>query len=409
MADSAAPPTPEAQRRPPGKRRARAAPSEADDRPARTAIAVEPPSPAGRSAGAAIEPSADLFSADDEFAAHTMNLDPRQGTLAGFELSAEALVSLRDRQAMAPVEARQNRVVDGQATVQPATHDAAPRVAAAADAPREKGATEEGTTEPVILEEPTRQLSTALSWEAPAFVTGDSASRQTAPPSSTALAVGGGKPHAARRRKAVTVASTASYEPGSGAPQADSSPLPASELAAEPGAVATPNGCADTADGKRRADPSSGSESSAGPSPRGASDETVLQTMAALQAAVAEDRRAARQSRTLAARHISIAMALLAVAIVLGVVQTVIAMRAARESAAAQQKIEALLRAQQTELAAFIDAASAASADVRRAADALDAGSAALSRLPAASPPTIKRAPRALHPHRASERPRVLY
>jgi hypothetical protein len=268
----------------------RAAPSEADDRSARTAIAVEQPSPAGHGAGSATERSADLFAADDEIAVHTMNLDPRQGTLAGFELPAEALMSLRERHAIASAEGRQNPVIAGQGTEEPAIRDVAIAVIATADAPHETGIAEEGTTEPASPDETTRHPAAALVFDAPASAMGESAAAQTVPPSSTASAIGVGKPTAAKRRKAATAASTAisapgsttGSAPGSRAPQGESSSLPASELAGEPGAHAARNGDADTADAGRRADEPSGGESSTGPARRAGSDEAVLQTMAAL-------------------------------------------------------------------------------------------------------------------------------
>jgi hypothetical protein len=125
----------------------------------------------------------------------------------------------------------------------------------------------------------------------------------------------------------------------------------------------------------------------------------LAQAVAALQAALAEEHRAAREARRLTTRLIAIATGVLFLVLLAGIAQTVVTVRAAHASAVAQEKTGALLRAQQTELAAFIDEASVASADVHKAADALDAK---LATLP--QPPAARRAPRFAHSRRSTDR-----
>jgi hypothetical protein len=135
--------------------------------------------------------------------------------------------------------------------------------------------------------------------------------------------------------------------------------------------------------------------------------DALTQSVAALQAALAGERRAADESRRRTRQLVVAALAISLLVGVLSVVQTVVAVRASEASAAAEQKTTALLRAQQTELAAFVDAASAASADIRDAADSLDAKlTAQPARASAAAPIAGKHAPRPTHPRKTAEKVR---
>lgn len=313
MADSTASSTLDAPRPATTKRRARAASSDTDNRPARAALLVEAEAGqvhrTGRGKGVAGDRPVDLFPADDALAAaYTMNPDPRQGTLDGFELPADALASQTERAAPD---------VSG-----PAVRDPAPPAPAPA------------------LPEPARAVGDT---GAPPTNTPDDNAPNFAPP----------------RRQ-----------------------TPARQPAARAASVG------------RMAD--------------APSRDALVQTVAELQAALADERRAARESRRHTTRLVSIAIVTLLLMLVLGVAQIVVAMRASRESAAAQDRTEALLRAEQTELAAFTDAASAASADIRGAAAALNAKLAAPPARTAAAQTSVvkKRAPRSAHPHRTNEKAR---
>ncbi|MEX3958297.1 hypothetical protein [Trinickia sp. EG282A] len=300
MADSAASSTSGLRRPATTKRRARAASSETDNRPARVALfvedAVQTVARAAQGAGAAVEKSVDLVPPEDALAvAHTMNLDPRQGTLDGFELPAEALSSLRERE--------------------------------------EK--------------EPTRPVS-----DAGDFVEIEEAAAKSSPSG------------ASSRRQAAARKST------------------------EPAARSANLAEAADASSQRPYD-------------------ALTQSVAALQAALVDERRAADASRRGTRQLVVAALAISLIVGVLSVVQTVVAVRASEASAAAEQKTAALLRAQQTELAAFVDAASAASADIRDAADSLDAKqSAQPARASAAAPSAGKHAPRPTHPRKTAEKAR---
>ncbi|PTB22772.1 hypothetical protein C9I57_03220 [Trinickia symbiotica] len=302
MADSAASSTSGLPRPATTKRRARAASSETDNRPARAALSVEEAvqtvGRAAEGAGAAVEKSVDLVPADETLAvaqmAHTMNLDPRQGTLDGFELPAEALSSLRERE--------------------------------------EK--------------EPTRPVSDA----------GDSVAIEEAAVKSPS--------GASSRRQAIARKST------------------------EPAARGANVAEAADASSQRAYD-------------------ALTQSVAALQAALVDERRTADESRRRIRQLVVAALAISLLVGVLSVVQTVVALRASEASAAAEQKTAALLRAQQTELAAFVDAASAASADIRDASDSLDAKlTAPPARASTAAPIAGKHAPRPTHPRKTAEKVR---
>jgi hypothetical protein len=320
MADSTASSTLDAPRPATTRRRARAASSNTGNRPARAAHLVEdeaePARRTGRGNGVAGDRPVDLFPADDALAAaYTMNLDPRQRTLDGFELPADALAAQTERPALG---------VSGRAVKDPAPQAPAPR-------------------DPVT--------------QAPAV---HSSAPQTPAPQEPAL------PKQAETARATGAVPT--RRPDNNTP--DIGPQRRQTPARQP----------------------AGRVASVGRVPDTPSREALAQTVAELQAALADERRAALESRRQTTRLVSVAILLLLLVLVVGVVQAVVSVRASRESAAAQEKTEVLLRAQQAELAALSGAASAAAADVRGAVAALTAKL-------AAPPPAVKRAPRTAHPY----------
>jgi hypothetical protein len=315
MADSTASSTLDAPRPATTRRRARAASSNTGNRPARAAQLVEdeaePARRTGRGNGVAGDRPVDLFPADDALAAaYTMNLDPRQRTLDGFELPADALAAQTERPTLGVSgPAVQDPATQAPATRAPAVHSSAPQT----PAPQEPALTKQAETARATGAVPTRR------------------------PDNNTPDIG---------------------------PQRRQTP------ARQP----------------------AGRAASVGRVPDTPSREALAQTVAELQAALADERRAALESRRQTTRLVSVAILLLLLVLVVGVVQAVVSVRASRQSAAAQEKTDVLLRAQQAELAALSGAASAAAADVRGAVAALTAKL-------AAPPPAVKRAPRTAHPY----------
>jgi len=117
-----------------------------------------------------------------------------------------------------------------------------------------------------------------------------------------------------------------------------------------------------------------------------ASTAVLAETVAALSRSLAEERRAAAASRRRSARLLTIMACASVLMLALAIAQFVVLARVARESAAAQQKTEALLRSQQLALAAFLDTASGAAADIRGTADAMAGRLAALPSRQGAAP-----------------------
>ncbi len=277
--------------------------------------------PTANETGAAEEQSVGLFAAEDApAAAHSMNFDPRQGTLEGFELPAEALASLREPEE-APLESP------------PASPE-----------PSEVAQDDPARLRPADIRKGVAMAADEAAGNTPSALNAAPARRQAA----------------------------------------------ASRKSAQP-TVDAGSAAADVADAALQR-----------------SHDALAQSLATLQAALVDERRAAHERRRRTTRLVVAAMAVSLLVLVLGVVQTVVALRTADASTAAEQKTEALLRAQQTELAAFIDAASSASADIRDAADTLDAKLAAQpGRPPAAAIPAAKHTPRPVHPRKAAERARA--
>lgn len=385
MADSAASSTSRVSRPATARRRARAA-SPASDAPSNPTVS-EPSTPAIAAAGpegsegAALvaessvgrdrpedsreESPAERLDSDFFGALETLNLDPRQGTLAGFEVPADALDSLRARaEAQRAAAEREAETVplspDPEAGVgTPTLHEPAPASMRAQVIPQPAGA---------------RIADIA------AYLRVDDA--DSADPTQAGPADGPARNRLQPARRAST----------SGATQGSSS----SSSLAPPSADSPASGSADAIGAAQVA--------------QTASTAALAETVAALSRSLAEERRAAAASRRRSARLLTIMACASVLMLALAIAQFVVLARVARESAAAQQKTEALLRSQQLALAAFLDTASGAAADIRGTADAMAGRLAALPSRQGAAPgapsasvstltPSARHA-RTAHPHR---------
>lgn len=352
MADSAAPSTSRAPRSGPDRRRrSRAASPIAAEPSASSTLATEPTqptlatnAPATRASDTSAERGAE-FREDvrsnasperdgfDDVPFHAMNLDPRQGTLAGFELPADALDSLRAHVAMPvtdePAAVPIQMAFDGTASeLGAAVPDAKPAVESASASLDQTSA-----SAPVIEAAPTRRERRPLTRQQPPGRASDAQAQAQA-----------------------------------------SAPAPAPTSAA------------------------------------------LTETLAELSHALAETRRAAADSRRHITRLVIFVLAVSSLLLALSVVQMIVLVRVGHASVAAQEKTEALLRSQQSALAAFQDTASVAAADIRGTADALNAKLAALPSRPTAQgqaqSQTLPQSPAAKHvrpvrAHKASDKSRA--
>ena len=361
MADSAASSTSRVSRPATARRRARAA-SPASDAPSNPTVS-EPSTPAIAAAGPEGNEGAALVAEgsvgrdspedsreespgerlDSDFfgALETLNLDPRQGTLAGFEVPADTLDSLRARaEAQRAAAEREAETVplspDPETGVgTPALHEPAPASMRAQVIPQPAGA---------------RIADIA------AYLRVDDAG--SVDPTQAGPADGPARNRLQPARRAFT----------SGATQGASS----SSSLAPPSADSPASGSADAIGAAQVA--------------QTASTAVLAETVAALSRSLAEERRAATASRRRSARLLTIMACASVLMLALAIAQFVVLARVARESAAAQQKTEALLRSQQLALAAFLDTASGAAADIRGTADAMAGRLAALPSRQGAAP-----------------------
>lgn len=283
------------------------------------------------------ESPAERLDSDFFGALETLNLDPRQGTLAGFEVPADALDSLRARaEAQRAAAEREAETVplspDPEAGVgTPALHEPAPASMRAQVIPQPAGA---------------RIADIA------AYLRVDDAG------SADPAQAGPARNRLQPAKRAWT----------SGAAQGSSS----SSSLAPPSADSPASGSADAIGAAQVA--------------QTASTAALAETVAALSRSLAEERRAAAASRRRSARLLTIMACASVLMLALAIAQFVVLARVARESAAAQQKTEALLRSQQLALAAFLDTASGAAADIRGTADAMAGRLAALPSRQGAAP-----------------------
>jgi len=361
MADSAASSTSRVSRPATARRRARAA-SPASDAPSNPTVS-EPSTPAIAAAGPEGNEGAALVAEgsvgrdspedsreespgerlDSDFfgALETLNLDPRQGTLAGFEVPADTLDSLRARaEAQRAAAEREAETVplspDPETGVgTPALHEPAPASMRAQVIPQPAGA---------------RIADIA------AYLRVDDAG--SVDPTQAGPADGPARNRLQPARRAFT----------SGATQGASS----SSSLAPPSADSPASGSAEAIGAAQVA--------------QTASTAVLAETVAALSRSLAEERRAATASRRRSARLLTIMACASVLMLALAIAQFVVLARVARESAAAQQKTEALLRSQQLALAAFLDTASGAAADIRGTADAMAGRLAALPSRQGAAP-----------------------
>jgi len=362
MADSAASSTSRVSRPATARRRARAA-SPASDAPSNPTVS-EPSTPAIAAAGPEGNEGAALVAEgsvgrdspedsreespgerlDSDFfgALETLNLDPRQGTLAGFEVPADTLDSLRARaEAQRAAAEREAETVplspDPETGVgTPALHEPAPASMRAQVIPQPAGAR-------------IADIAAYLRVDDPGSVD----------PTQAGPADGPARNRLQPARRAFT----------SGATQGSSS---SSSSLAPPSADSPASGSAEAIGAAQVA--------------QTASTAVLAETVAALSRSLAEERRAAAASRRRSARLLTIMACASVLMLALAIAQFVVLARVARESAAAQQKTEALLRSQQLALAAFLDTASGAAADIRGTADAMAGRLAALPSRQGAAP-----------------------
>ena len=282
-------------------------------------------------------PPAERLDADLLGAMETLNLDPRQGTLAGFELPADALDSLRAR------AAAQRTTAESEAEFMPQSPSAlAAEVSSAAP--------EQPSTRAPVLPQP---AGARIADIAAYLRVDDAGSTNPGRPAMEAQARSQVRP--TKRAWASTPIEM---------------PASSSSFASQAGPAPADFSAADTAG-------DSGSVAAAAPA-QTASAAALADTVAALSRALAEERRAAAANRRRGARLLAVMACASVLVLALAIAQFVVLARVARESAAAQQKTEALLRSQQLALAAFLDTASGAAADIRGTADALAGRLAAL-------------------------------
>lgn len=287
------------------------------------------------------ESPAERLDSDFFGALETLNLDPRQGTLAGFEVPADALDSLRARaEAQRAAAEREAETVPLSPAAEtgvgtPALHEPAPASMRAQVIPQPAGAR-------------IADIAAYLRVDDPGSVD----------PTQAGPADGPARNRLQPARRAFT----------SGAAQGSSS----SSSLAPPSADSPASGSADAIGAAQVA--------------QTASTAALAETVAALSRSLAEERRAAAASRRRSARLLTIMACASVLMLALAIAQFVVLARVARESAAAQQKTEALLRSQQLALAAFLDTASGAAADIRGTADAMAGRLAALPSRQGAAP-----------------------
>ena len=288
------------------------------------------------------ESPAERLDSDFFGALETLNLDPRQGTLAGFEVPADTLDSLRARaEAQRAAAEREAETVplspDPETGVgTPALHEPAPASMRAQVIPQPAGAR-------------IADIAAYLRVDDPGSVD----------PTQAGPADGPARNRLQPARRAFT----------SGATQGSSS---SSSSLAPPSADSPASGSAEAIGAAQVA--------------QTASTAVLAETVAALSRSLAEERRAAAASRRRSARLLTIMACASVLMLALAIAQFVVLARVARESAAAQQKTEALLRSQQLALAAFLDTASGAAADIRGTADAMAGRLAALPSRQGAAP-----------------------
>ncbi len=313
-----------------------------------------------RGNGPAGDRPVDLFSADDALAApYMMNLDPRQGTLDGFEAPAEALASQTERAALGV----SGPAVQDPAQPEPTRADGDTVAVPMARVHKDPVPAAPGIGDAVSVDEVRPPAGGA------------------APLPSTGLS---GAP-AAQGLADTSKGAAAKQGPADRPDESNTSGAPKIKTQDDTPQDDTPSNLAPS----RRQTPAPHPAEravSVGRTPDAPSSDALAQAVAELQATLANERHAAHESRRRTTWLVSTAILLLLLVLVLGVVQVVVSVQASRESAAAQEKTEAFLRAQQTDLAALSGAVSLSAKPV-----------APPVRTVAAPPFAVKRAPRAAH------------
>jgi|SRR5579863_660462 len=330
MADTAAPTTSRSTRTATAKRRSGAVSSDTENKLARAAKSAQ--RLAQLSDVTRDDSTGDLFGDDPARAVlEAMNIDARQGTLAGFELPDDVLMAvgmpvaeraetegeaLGSSKAPAPAEAKASRHARGARSSD-----------AAVDAPT-PGAESRGkdTPEaasgamPAIAKTPDADAATKRAAELDAILA----------PSSAGVASAIRGVASARRQTAALPSENAANGNSPRAGEAAATPVPAASRSAPDLDWARATAFADTVD--------------------------------ALYGVIADQRRAAGDHSRRMKGLLSIVVAALLVTIAIGITQTALLMRLTRESAAQQQRIEDMLRSQQATLTTLADAVASANA-----------------------------------------------
>ncbi|GLU33216.1 hypothetical protein [Trinickia caryophylli] len=307
-------------------------------------------------------------SADDLLGAgQLMNFDPRQRTLMGFELPEDTLAALRTQAAQVGADALPPAVPAAEPEPKPEPKDAA------ALAPVRSRPAEADTRAQAAQAAPPTARAGAPSTE-PSAAAGGNPPRQTE-----------GVPGPEVRVGAAAAPRTPPPARPVPAPMAESSPArtawsPEPLVAPRPAAVE--------------------------PALPIAQDPALAQTVAALSRSLADECRRAEQGRRRAARWLAATVVVSGLLLASSVAEIVMLTRTLRETTEAQRKTEALLRSQQSALAAFVDTAQAASADIHGTAEALTAKLAALSARTPAVPQAQRPEPAAVRRHTRSPRVR---
>lgn len=338
MADTAAPSISRSSRTATAKRRAGADSSDTENKLARAAKSAQ--RLAQLSDVTRDDSIGDLFGDDPagadaaRAALEAMNIDTRQGTLAGFELPDDVLMAVgmpvaeraetsgeavASSKASAPAEAKASRHARGARSNENAANGNSPRAGEAEATPVSPEVVAAAVAQTVMPETPPQSAAASADTNA-----GPASADTSAGPASTR------------------------------APEHVPEPAPASAEQSAAPAQATPL--------TRETAPYTPAASRRAPDLDWARATAFADTVDALYGVIADQRRAAGVHSRRMKWLLSIVVAALLVTIAIGITQTALLMRLTRESAAQQQRIEDMLRSQQATLTRFADAAASANA-----------------------------------------------
>jgi hypothetical protein len=370
MADTAAPTTSRSSRTATAKRRAGAVSSDTENKLARAAKSAQ--RLAQLSDVSRDDSTGDLFGDDPARAAlEAMNIDTRQGTLAGFELPDDVLAAVG-----MPIAGQGDETVSSEAPASaPAAQAKASRNArgarpseAAVEAPASLLASRDEVVPQAASAESPSLMATP---DASAVPESTAALDAVLAPSSIEVASAISSVAPARRQAAARPGESAvSRTPRAG--EAEATPDSAEPAASKTIQPETPPQIAQPAAARRA------------PDLDWARATAFADTVDALYGVIADQRRTAGDHSRRMKWLLSVVVAALLVTIAIGITQTALLMRLTRESAAQQQRIEDMLRSQQATLATLADAAASANARTPAAAPAPSAPAAPVTRQPLA-------------------------